>query len=251
MHTYHTYLSTELRRALRSRRLLLLTAAYPAVMYLVLSGAFDDGTVESGLTIAPYMMVSMALFGSTGAALAVSGVISAEREAGWTRQLRLTPLPGWAYVLGKLFVALVSAVAAIATVFVVARFVGAGGIPWSHFVAAAVVLLVGTPPFAALGILFGYLAVGQAGRPLMMFTWMGLSLFGGLWIPVNVLPSAMRSIAEVTPTYQLAEAAREALVGHAPSLDAAAVLLAWTVIIGAVAAWRYRADTVRAVAALA
>jgi ABC-2 type transport system permease protein len=246
-----SYLATEVRRVLRSRRLLALTAAYPAVLYLVFGTTLDDGTKSEGLSVAANVMVAMALFGATGAALAVSGAISAEREAGWTRQLRLTPLPGWAYVLGKVLVALISALAAIITVFVVARFTGVGSLPLSNFTLAAAVLLVGMPPFAALGIFFGYLAVGQANRPIMMFSWMGLSIFGGLWVPLDSMPTAMQNIAHATPTYQLLEMSRHALTGTSVSITGLGVLVAWTLGAAALAAWRYRSDTVSASSALA
>jgi ABC-2 type transport system permease protein len=245
-----TYFLTELRRIVRSRKVLALTAAYPAVLYLVIGPTFDDGSSQGGISVRSYVMVSMALFGATGSALAVSGVISAEREGGWTRQLRLTPLPGWAYVTGKIATALVSAAVSIALVFAVAALTGGGGTV-SHTLLAAVVLLIGMAPFAALGVFFGYLAVGQANRPLVMFSWMGLSILGGLWFPLDNMPQVVRSISEVTPTYQLADLSRRALAGDVPTMNGLAVLAAWTVLASALAAWRYRADTVSATPALA
>jgi ABC-2 type transport system permease protein len=177
-------------------------------------------------------------------------VISAEREAGWTRQLRLTPLPGWAYVTGKIATAAVTAAVSIGLVFAVAAVAG-GAESLGHTLLAALVLLLGMAPFAALGVFFGYLAVGQANRPIMMFSWMGLSILGGLWFPLDGLPQVVRSISELTPTYQLADLARGALVGEAPTMTGLAVLAVWTMLAGGFAAWRYRADTVSATPALA
>ena len=245
-----TYFITELRRIGRSRKLLAFTAAYPALLYLVFGTTFDDGTSQGGVSVPAYVMVSMALFGATGSALSVSGVISAEREAGWTRQLRLTPLPGWAYVTGKIATAGVTAAVSIGLVFAVAAVTG-GVDSVGPTLLAALVLLIGMAPFAALGVFFGYLALGQANRPIMMFSWMGLSILGGLWFPLDGLPQVVRSISELTPTYQLAEMARGALVGTAPTLAGLTVLAVWTTVAGGLAAWRYRADTVSAVLALA
>jgi ABC-2 type transport system permease protein len=245
-----TYFLTELRRIGRNRKVLALTAAYPAVLYVVFGATFDDGTTQGGISVPAYVMVSMALFGATGSALAISGVISAEREAGWTRQLRLTPLPGWVYVTGKIATAAVTAAVSIGLVFAVAATTG-GAASFGPTIMAALVLLVGMAPFAALGVFFGYLAVGQANRPLMMFSWMGLSILGGLWFPLDGLPQVVRSIAELTPTYQLADLARGALVGTAPTMIGVATLAVWTMVFIGLAAWRYRADTVSATPALA
>ena len=246
-----TYLLTELRRITRNRKVVILTAAYPTVLYLIFGTSFDDGSLQDGVSVKSYLMVSMALFGATGAALAVSGVISAEREAGWTRQLRLTPLPGWVYVAAKVGTAVLSATLAIVMVFVVARATGAGEVGAGRVVVAALVLFVGMLPFAALGVFFGYLAIGQANRPIMMFSWMGLSILGGLWFPLDNLPTAVQDISKLTPTYQLADMSRDALTGAMPTAGGLGVLVGWTVVASVLAAWRFRADTVSATPALA
>lgn len=245
------YFLTELRRVIRNKKVVALTAAYPTVLYLVIGPSFDDGSMQDGVSVRSYVMVSMALFGATGAALAVSGVISAEREAGWTRQLRLTPLPGWVYVTSKVAAAVLSAAVAIILVFVVARATGGGAVGAAHLITAAAILLVGMLPFAALGVFFGYLAVGQAGRPIMMFSWMGLSILGGLWFPLDNMPLAVQDISKVTPTYQLAAMSRDALTGALPTAIGLGVLLGWTLLASGLAAWRFRADTISATPALA
>jgi ABC-2 type transport system permease protein len=44
----------------------------------------------------------MATYGAIGGALQVSAPVARERASGWTRQLRVTPLPPVAYLLAKL-----------------------------------------------------------------------------------------------------------------------------------------------------
>ena len=57
-----------------------------------------DGTVPWRV----YLMVSMCSFGALVAALTAGGArLSTERASGWARQLRVTPLPTWAYVATK------------------------------------------------------------------------------------------------------------------------------------------------------
>ena len=95
--------------------------AFPVVFYLlytgVLSGAAADRPPRSaGIPWRTYFMVSMATYGAIGAALGGAIVIAQERDGGWARQLRVTPLPSSGYVAGKLVVAYLVTVPAIAAV---------------------------------------------------------------------------------------------------------------------------------------
>ena len=74
-----------------------------------------DALVD-GLQWRTYFMISMATYAAIGAALGGAIVIAQERDSGWTRQLRVTPLPSIAYVTGKLVVSYVVTVPAVAAV---------------------------------------------------------------------------------------------------------------------------------------
>ena len=197
-------------------------------------------------------MVSMALFGATGAALAVSGAISAEREAGWTRQLRLTPLPGWVYVHREVIVALI-----------VGTRPPSSRCSWWRARPARATAAGTTSALAAAVLPDRHAAVRRAGDLLRLsrggpgqpadhdVQLDGLSIFGGLWMPIETLPSAMRPSPRRTPTYQLAEMSRGALTGGAPRCPASRSSLRGRSRRRALAAWRYRSDTVSASSALA
>src|SRR5207253_2894327 len=73
-----------------------------------------------------------------------------------------------------------------------------------------------------------------------------LAVFGGLWIPIEVMPHLMRTIANYTPVYWAAQVARGPLLHGELNLHAIAVLLAWAAALGAIAFRRFRLDTARA-----
>jgi hypothetical protein len=70
------------------------------------------------ITIAPYIMVSMATFGAMNALFIGSGLIAAERSIGWTRQLRVAGVPPAGYVSTKVLMAYVTATVGVVVVFV-------------------------------------------------------------------------------------------------------------------------------------
>ncbi len=87
-----TYLRLELLRTYRNIRYLLFTLGIPVILFLVIGGAFDNQRIL-GVSGQTWYMINMAVFGALGAVLGVGARIAVERDAGWNRQLRLTPLP--------------------------------------------------------------------------------------------------------------------------------------------------------------
>jgi ABC-2 type transport system permease protein len=54
-----------------------------------------------------------------------------------------------------------------------------------------------------------------------------LAALGGLWMPVQILPSAMQTIAKTLPSYHLAQLGWYVARGAAPAIGDGLILLAW------------------------
>ena len=65
-------------------------------------------------------MISIALYGAVAATATCSAMVSIERTAGCSRQLRVTPLSPAAYIVIKMLTSLVLAAATVAAVYLVA-----------------------------------------------------------------------------------------------------------------------------------
>ncbi|MEV7686082.1 ABC transporter permease [Streptomyces bungoensis] len=239
----------ELTRALRNRKFLFFSVIYPSVIFLLVAGQGDSGTrVEgTGLTLATYMMVSMASFGAlTAVLMGNSERIAKEREGGWVRQLRLTPLPGRGYVLAKTASAAVVSLPSIVVVFLVAATVKDVRLDAWQWLALTGAIWAGSLVFAALGVALGYLASGDAVRPITMITYFGLSILGGLWMPTTTFPTWLQDIAKWLPTHAYAALGRSIEQSQAPHAQDIAVLAAFFVLFAGGAAWLYRKDTLKA-----
>src|SRR5215469_12817595 len=110
------YLRIEMVRLFRNRRVLIFSVLLPAMLLLIFGG-INKGAELNGVGVAPYLMVSMGVFGSMSAAIGSGGSIAVERGMGWNRQLRLTGLEPNGYVLTKLLLSLVMAPPAILTTY--------------------------------------------------------------------------------------------------------------------------------------
>jgi ABC-2 type transport system permease protein len=239
------FVTLEVRRAFRNRRYLLFAIGFPTVFYVlytgVLSGASADPSAQvGGMPWRTYFMVSMATYAAIIAALGGAVVIADERASGWTRQLRVTPLPAAAYVAGKLIVSYVVTIPAIAAVLVaglVVNHVELSTVAWAQLL---ITLVIGSLPFAAIGLLIGYVFDAGSAQGAMMVTFFSLAILGGLWAPITSFPETLATIGRMLPSFSLAELGRDAAAGALPDLGTIAILAAYAVVIGALVAWRYR-----------
>lgn len=239
----------ELRRAARSVSFLIWTLAFPVVFYLA---SYDNPTNNASNTRtwgAPwpvYFMASMCAWAAVTAAFNAGGTrLAAERASGWTRQMRLTPLPSWAYAVGKILMAVALALAAAIVLVLVAAGAARPHLTpaaWAELIAAC---WLGSLPFAALSILLGLLTTPSLAQPVMTATMLVLNVLGGLLVPLQAFPQWLRDVAYVLPTYRLGDLGWSA-VAYRPfhPVDAAA-LAGYCVAFAGLAAWRYRADQAR------
>ncbi|MFH9065366.1 ABC transporter permease [Streptomyces coeruleorubidus] len=239
----------ELTRALRNRKFLFFSVIYPSVLFLIIAGNADSTTKipGTGLTLPTYMMVSMASFGAlTAVLMGNSERIAKEREGGWVRQLRLTTLPGRGYVLAKTASAAVVSLPSIVVVFVVAAAVKDVRLDAWQWLALTGAIWAGSLVFAALGVALGYLASGDAVRPITMITYFGLSMLGGLWMPTTTFPEWLQDIVKWLPTHAYAALGQAIEQSRAPHLQDLVVLVVSFALFAGGAAWLYRKDTLKA-----
>ena len=105
-------------------------------------------------------------------------------------------------------------------------------------------LALGALPFAALGVLIGYLFDSSSAQGGMMISHFTIAILGGLWAPLSSFPDVLATIGHVLPGYHFANLGRDVLVGKAPELTDIAVLGTYLVVLAAAVWWRYGADTI-------
>lgn len=238
-----TVLRIELTRMLRNRRTIVFTFVFPAALFLAIgSGSGTNQSVGHG-NVAAYIMVSMALYGAALTAAAGGAMVATERAMGWSRQLRLTPLHPAVYISMKALIALILGAVAIAVVNVVGVLQNKAVMPAHIWVECAVLTLVCTMVFAALGVFVGYLVPGENAMQILGPGLALLSFLGNVFIPLDS-GSTLWNIAAWTPMFGVAEVSRAPLTGELPWY-AVVNAVAWLAIFVAGAAWRMSKDTAR------
>lgn len=242
------YVYLETKRQLRNVRAMVFTFAVPVIMLLVFGSAFGSQTDPT--TRLQYLTVTtlqMASYGAMTAALSQAFAIVNERSIGWNRQLRVTPLSGWGFMVSKVIAAMAfAAVSIVITVLVATVGLHASLDPLRWF-AAGFGIWCGVVPFALIAILIGQFAKPSFAQPLFMVVFMGLAILGGLWVPLSVMPDWMGTVAHLLPSYWLNRIGQmgAGATGSSGMTEPAIVLAGWAIVLAAVIVWRYRRDAAR------
>ncbi|QIM21259.1 ABC transporter permease [Phycicoccus sp. HDW14] len=251
-----TILRIEMRRLMRNRRTLVFTFVFPAVMLVFIgsqiTGSDDSMGPHAVANVGAYVMASMAVYGAVMATTSAGASVSIERAAGWSRQLRLTPMRPLSHVLVKMLVAVVLGAAACLVTFVVGRVSGTAHIasmaPWWQM---ALVIVVGSLTFAAFGLFMGYLLPSENAMQFLGPLLAILAIFGGLFSGPLPTDSLYGRIAQFTPIYGLSQMAHWPLTLTTEGTHDAfepgwiANLVVWGVLFALGAVWRFRRDTQR------
>ena len=153
------------------------------ILFLVIGNAFEGKLF--GVSAQTWYMVNMGVFGATGAVLGIGARIADERDRGWNRQLRLTPLPPLGYVMGKVLTGMLVALPALALVCLAGALTGEvhlSTLQWAQVIGLGWLAIL---PMAVVGVGLGYFSSGDNAQAVNGGTIMLMSMFGGIWFPIT------------------------------------------------------------------
>lgn len=237
------YLVVEVRRVLRNTRFLIFSVAFPVLLFLLYVGIWGAGDKN----IIGVLMVNMTGFGALSATLFAGGRLAQERAVGWQRQLRLTPLSGPGYLAAKGITAMMLALPAVILVPLIGAVVEGVSLDAAGWLRVTLGIWLAVIPFALIGLFIGQLGTPESMQPIMSLTMMGMSMLGGIFIPVDTMPHWLLDVAQVLPSYWLGQVGRGAITTDlSADLGKAVLVLAiWTAAVGFGVVRRYRADSAR------
>jgi ABC-2 type transport system permease protein len=238
-----TYLRYEAIRTLRNRRFFIFSLGFPVVLYLVIAGPNRHQKL-GGIPFALYFMTGMVAWGTMAAVMAGGARIALERQVGWHRQLRITPLTTRAYFGAKVATGYGMAAVSIALLFTLGASFGVR-LSAGAWLTMTGLILVGLIPFAILGILLGHLLTADSMGPAMGGITSLLALLGGAYGPV-ASTGVMLTIVKGLPSYWLVQAGKSALTGHSWPASAWIVVAVWSLVLLRLTAYVYQRDTARA-----
>ncbi|AKU16578.1 ABC transporter permease [Luteipulveratus mongoliensis] len=240
-----TLLTIEMKRILRNKRTVIFTLLMPIAFFFAFGNAdWGNDQIGSG-NYAAYSVISFALYGAMVATTSAAASVSVERSQGWSRQLRLTPLSGLAYISVKVIAAMVLGVMPVVLVYLAGQ-TGKAQMPTDAWIRSAVLVWIGALMFAAFGLFMGYLLptenAMQVIGPVMAF----LAFGGGIFYPFPAMSNVMQHVAQLTPMWGVSMMAHLPLTAEGvPAWQWILNIVVWLGIFIGGAVWRFRKDTKR------
>ena len=225
----------------RTPQFLIPSVALPLLFYGVMGLGLSKGREE----VAHFMLANYVIFAAIAPAMFGFGAaVAAEREAKLIELKQIAPLPAGGYLIGRLAAALALVGMAVGLLGGLAYVGGVKMESW-RWAATLGLGLASAVPFALIGLNIGLRLGSQGATAVANLLFLGFSLFGGLWMPLKMMPDWFTRIAQVMPSYHLGQLS-QMLSGMQPMADVqrhVAVLAAISLaaLFGSWAAWRRQA----------
>jgi len=229
----------------------------PVILFAMFGLPNAGDVLPGGTTVVAMIFVSFACYGVVSQALFSFGAeLAAERQKGWLRRLRATPMPMWVYFTGKLVMNLVFTVTIAGAMALLAQLAGDADFAADRLLATGGVLLLGTVVFSPMGAAIAYLVRPKAVSTIVNLVFLPLSFASGFFFPLRQLPQVLQDLAPWLPTYHFGQLARAAMApaadleayGGEAAGDTAlhlAVVLGWGAVCAAATVWGYRRESAR------
>lgn len=239
---YAVEMRLELLRLLRSPAFALPMFLLPVGTYLLFAFAVAGEAVAKDPDTGRFMFAGFSVMAVTMAALfATAPNLALEREQGLLTLKRAQPAPPGAWLAAKVVAGMVSGAIAYLPILVLAATTGQAHLSGTQLAAMSAVLLAGTLPFCALGVMLGTLTSGSAAPAYANLVYLPGIYLSGLFFP---LPKSMHFQTVLWPQFHLDQlvfaAGGVAKFRWIPPEMAIAVLLGFTVLCSGVALWRLR-----------
>jgi ABC-2 type transport system permease protein len=212
------------------------TLAFPAIFFLLFVASRGDRNPT-------LLLASFAGFAFLAVAFFQFGVgIAAERETPWERFLRTLPARARVRFAARLLSGTLFGLASAGCVALTAVATTDAHLPPSRWAGLALALVLGSIPFALLGIALGYWASPRGALPLANILYLVLAFAGGLWTTPAHLPAAVASVSPLLPTRQFGEVLWGAARGRMWQPREWLLLLAWGAAFALLATCGYARD---------
>ena len=227
----------EIRMTLRRGESVLLTLGIPVLLLVFFSlvDVLPHDTDEPVDFLAPGIL-ALAVMSTAMVGLAIA--TGFERGYGVLKRLGATPLGRPALLGAKTLSILAVEAVQVAVLVPVALLLGWD--PDADIAAVLGAVLLGTVAFAGLGLLMAGTLPALTVLALANALYLVLLLLGGMVVPLDELPVALRDVAEALPAAALAEILHDAMTGAAAGAGPWVVLGCWAVAAPVAAALTFR-----------
>ena len=207
---------------------------FPLVMLVIMSIIDKSIPAEAGMQVFRIRNLApgIAYFGLTFVMLFTSVQVSKDRTTALLLRLYASPMKPVEYVLGYTIPMVVLAVVQMVICFGVSVVIGlctGDTLGISEMLLSVMALLPSVFLFVGFGILFGTLVNEKAAPGLCSILISAAGMIGGIWMDIDSLGGAIKTVARALPFYHGVSLAR---LPFRETAEGAVEYLLWTVICG-------------------
>lgn len=259
--TAHTLLTQVRSEIVRYRRLpeYFIGVVVLPILLFAMFGLPNAGTrLPEGTTVTALLFVSFSCYGVVSQALFSFGAeLATERQKGWLRRLRATPMPMWVYFTGKLALNVVFILAIVLGMAALAALAGSADFDLERLAATVGVLVAGTVLFSPMGAAIAYWVRPKAATTIVNLVFLPLAFLSGFFFSLNAMPQVLQNLAPFLPTYHFGQLAWAAMTPSEVDrvafglpetgnlLLSAGIVVGWFLLCSALTAWGYRRELER------
>lgn len=230
------------RAILRDPMSVFFAVVFPVVLLVFFSAIYGREAQWGGLPLPQYLAAVFAVYGvAVMAYVNLAGSVVEARAHGVLKRLRGTPLPPWAYLVGRIGATVVLGLVTVLLVFGVGGVLFGVRVPYGSLVLTVLVYLLVIGCMAALGLLLASLVDSpQSAIALSLATLLPLSMISDIFVNAPELPPVLSAIGWAFPLRHMAWVAAQTSSGGAIDstwLGHMGVIALWGIVAGLLA-WR-------------
>jgi ABC-2 type transport system permease protein len=234
----------ELRLFLREPMAVFFAIAFPALLVGILGSVPSFRQPQASLgglrvidvevpTAIAFVLVMLAMS-------SVPATLATYRERGILRRLATTPVRPTALLAAQMLMALLTAVFAALVLLAVGRLAFDVALPRQP-VGFALAFVLGAAAVFSMGLALAAVApTARSAQGIGSLLFFPLMFFAGLWVPRAAMPGVLRHVSDLTPLGAGAQALQDATGGAWPQPLHLAVMVAYVIGFGVIAARTFR-----------
>lgn len=192
----------EFLKMLRTRTFSISVIGFPVMFYLLF------GATNRHTEAARYLLAGYSCFGAISSCLFGMGMgIAMERAYGWLELKQASPMPRFAYIGAKTITCTTFGLLTVGVLMLLSITLGGVHLRLSEVAALFAVVLAGSLPFAAMGLLVALTVPANAGPGVINLINLPMAFASGMWMPLSVLPHWLQRVAPVLPGYHFLQLA--------------------------------------------
>ncbi|MGT2950491.1 ABC transporter [Streptococcus cuniculi] len=173
----------------------------PVLFFLLFSSMFDTSYGDAALLTRNYLLTMTAFSMSSFGLFSFPTMLEEDVKSRWLLQIQHSPLPLYQYYTVKVMSVFVSFILSIAINFTVGVLFRGVSMTVEEWLMSAFLLLATSLVYLAIGLALTLFDNKQTMSVLANILYLVLAIFGGSWMPYEVLPTWMQSMAHFTPSY--------------------------------------------------